>query len=884
MSGLTISHGTGRPLTLTKEFIEERLSNGINIRLQNNFGGSSVTETFKIINTADSVKDGISTKLSQEIYSPEKDDVAADNIKTHMKRRLDQLIETGEARRTMYHRVKGTAVSDYVSNISCTQALLDCGAHPDKLLPKNVKADLKSTIGSFIDTGPGETTLNNTFPDNCDINEDIMSLLGYDNSSIKRDRSSFVMKLAGVSYPTTPDTTGRNIKEELALGNVRKNALIKLSSTLKERKTALVYYKSLGDKSLAFFYMLYWLYLNHIGERQILCLFTCDMFTSLYCLVFGVSFVFNTNEFENGAKVTGVYHWTPDPIDWEDLIRKEGAQIIKDYNKQIGLLNSIIDEDIFFTGEEDKVYSRRRNFIQLLIDKMTESSDKVKSFLGGIDPVTLSQDDYERIKSYKPIILFNKNKNSQNMFVTTKKRVCVADGGNIDPGNKTIREICIRLTGPAGGGIKATKQKRKNKITPRAVLVGGMPNHIGYNFDLDDAIKDLEQRCNSIYYSIIRQLRVPDFFAYVIPDDSLIPETDLFFTRDTNCDYDYGSIYDEVTYYLYANPDYSDANLFAVITNILESYVDNPVQLYQAAAIVANERVLKASRYADQYERTSIANSKESSIRDVTIKELEENTPPDALTRGADTFASLGTTPTQPLTGDSYRGIAERAAQYDEQASKMMDAVYAHRRTAEDNHNAYTAMSSAVRRLNPAGPIAGPIAGPADGPSAGPIAGPIDDFNASDNEMSNTGEVSSDGSPSRTPPYTPNSQASGADSDMDRTQNEWSDSDETGSEIDEDGSPVPLGALPFGALLTPPRRKRKGAPAGISPGPSQQNSQQPSQGSQGGIFGLFGGGRKHYMRITKKKCKYTKRCIIRKDNKKSKKVRKNKKKKTRRRR
>jgi hypothetical protein len=857
MSGLTISHGTGRPLTLTKEFIEERLSNGINIRLQNNFGGSSVTETFKIINTADSVKDGISTKLSQEIYSPEKNDVAADNIKTHMKRRLDQLIETGEARRTMYHRVKGTAVSDYVSNISCTQALLDCGAHPDKLLSKNVKADLKSTIGSFIDTGPGETILNNTFPETCDINDDIMSLLGYDDSSIKRDKSSFLMKLAGIPYPTTPDTTGTNIKQELALGNVRKNSLIKLSSTLKERKTALVYYKSLGDKSLAFFYLLYWLYLNHVGERQILCLFTCDMFTSLYCLVFGVSFVFNTNEFENGAKVTGVYHWTPDPIDWEDLIRKEGAQIIKDYNKQIGLLNSIIDEDIFFTGEEDKVYTRRRNFIQLLIDKMTESSDKVKSFLGGIDPVKLSQDDYERIKSYKPIILFNKNKNGQNMFVTTKKRVCVADGGNIDAGNKTIREICIRLTGSAGGGIKASKHKktdkRKNNTMSRPVLVGGTNNKT--NYDLDDAIKDLEERCNSIYSSIITQLRVPDFFSYVIPDDSLIPETDLFFTRDTNCDYDYGSIYDEVTYYLYAKPDYSDANLFAVITNILESYVDNPVQLYQAAAIVANERVLKASRYADEYESTSIANSKESSTRDVTIKKLEENPLPDALTP----------TPTTLL----INATALDAAEFDESASKSMDIAYAYRRTAEDNHNAYTAISSVVRRLTP----------------AGPIAGPIDDLNASDNEMSNTGEVSSDGSPSRTPPYTPNSEASGAASgaasDMDRSQNEWSDSDETGSEIDEDGSPVPLGALPFGAILTPPRRKRKGAPAGISPGPSQQNSQQPSQGSQGGIFGLFGGGRKHYPRITKKKCKYTKCCIIRKDNKKSKKVRKNNKKKTR---
>jgi hypothetical protein len=271
MNGLTISHG-GSTLTLTKESIRQRLSDGFDIRLRRNFGGVNVEEKFKIINAADSVKDGISTQLSKDIYHP-RDDVNADVIKTQMKKRLDELIETGEARRTMYHRVKGK--SDYVSNISCTQALLDCGAHPDKILRKNPVTPLISTIGSFIDTGPGETTLNSTFPQTCDINEDIMSLLGYDDSSIKREGTSFVMKLAGFSYPTTPDTTGKNIKQELALGNVKKNALIKLSSTPIERKKALVYYKSLGDKSLAFFYMLYWFWTGRayrLGNSQTLSL------------------------------------------------------------------------------------------------------------------------------------------------------------------------------------------------------------------------------------------------------------------------------------------------------------------------------------------------------------------------------------------------------------------------------------------------------------------------------------------------------------------------------------------------------------------------------------------------------------------------------------
>ena len=679
MSGLTISHG-GSTLTLTKKDIEDRLRYGLYERLRNNFEGESVEQIFKIINAADSVKDGISTKLSQEIYSPVQDDVNADIIKTHMKHRLDKLIESREARRTMYHRVKGTKESDYVSNISCTKALLDCGAHPDKILRKNVRTPLISTIGSFIDTGPSETTLDHTFPETCDISEEIMSLLGYDDSSIKRYGDSFVMKLAGISYPTTLDTTGINIKKELALGNKNKNALIKLSSTPIERKRALVYYKSLGDKSLAFFYMLYWLYLEKIRSSEIPCLFTCDMFTSLYCLVFGVSFVFNTNEFENGAKVTGVYHWTPEPVDWRDLIEKQHAIIIEEYNRQIRLLHAMKGKDIYFTGDVN-VYSNSGKFIQLLIDKMNEFLGKVDVFISSKPSgYEFTESDNELLKQYKPIILFNVNKDNQNMFVTTKKRVCVADGGNIVSNNKNLRDICISITDPAGGG-KAAKHKktdkRKNKSIPRAVLVGGTSNHIGYNFELDDAIKDLEVRCNSIYYGIIRELGVPDFFDdYVIPNDSLDSAKDLFPT-EVHSDYDYGSIYDEVTYYLYAKPDYSDANLFSVITTILKNYVDDKVQLYQAAAIVANERVLKAQHSARENELISIENYRKAKRLDDILSKPHDALPPPAFPDAAAFFDHAS---------------AVSAAKYDESASKYMDAAYAHQRTAHDNEKALDEM------------------------------------------------------------------------------------------------------------------------------------------------------------------------------------------------
>lgn len=830
LTGLTISHGGGTPLTLTKEFIEERLSAGIDQRLRNNFGGSNVTETFKIINAADSVKDGISTKLSKDIYHPPRDDVNADVIKTHMKNRLDYLIKTGEARRTMYHRVKGK--SDYVSNISCTKALLDCGAHPDKILRKNPRIPLISTIGSFIDTGPGETTLNNTFPQNCDINQDIMSLLGYDDSRIKREGTTFVMKLAGFNYPTTPDITGINIKKELALGNVNKNALIKLSSTPIEKKKALVYYKSLGDKSLAFFYMLYWLYLQETGSRDILCLFTCDMFTSLYCLVFGVSFVFNTNELENGAKVTGVYHWTPEPINYKELIEKERDAIMKEYNEQIRLLNKMKDEneDIYFTGDLN-VYSNRGVFIQLLIDKMLIFLDKVENFISSKEEgYNFEEDDHVSLKQYAPIILFNKNKNHQNMFITTKKRVCIADGGNIVSEYKNLREICMSLPSEPAGGGKATKHKktynRKNKTMLRPVLVGGTNNKI--NYDLDDAIKDLEERCNSIYSSIIAKLGVPDFFNNVIPEE-----------EDEKYSYPYGCIYDEVTYYLYAKPDYSDANLFAVITNILESYVDDKVELYAAAAFVANERFLEASHYAEQYERTSNADSIKAKKSDDFLPESPYELPPHVP-------YSIHTLVVNAAAVD--------AAEFDESASKSMDVANAYYRTAEDNNNAKNQMIY-IRDRIAASNAAVQVA-------ASPVASPLAGNNRSEDDardgVGDWGEVQGN-----------------LVNDNSQSQPQPMDIYATGNFVPGSQTPTPHGS--------PEEGQSQDSPDSLPPNRQSFGQKYNTRGvnSMEGISEMEGGAvRKNKTRMTNKKRKCTRHCRIRKGNK-SKKARKNKNKKTR---
>lgn len=199
---------------------------------------------------------------------------------------------------------------------------------------------IKKTIGSIIDTGPGKTTFDGSvFPSLCNVDTDIMKLLGYKDSSIIRDATGFIMKLNGLTYPSDGTKIAENLKTELALGNKEKNKMISLSTTGEPMKTALVYYKSLGDKSLAFFYFLYCLFYTDIAS--LCCLFTCDMFTSLYCLIFGVSFVFNTNEKVGGAKVTGIYHWSPREIDWLKLFTEEKERLVKEYDVYIELLSKI---------------------------------------------------------------------------------------------------------------------------------------------------------------------------------------------------------------------------------------------------------------------------------------------------------------------------------------------------------------------------------------------------------------------------------------------------------------------------------------------------------------------------------------------------------------
>lgn len=131
MTGVSITDGP-QSKTFSEAAIQAILNDGF-AKLGNLFGGNSVEESFRIINTADSVKDGISIALSKKIYGTT-GQVNADDIKGFMKDHFERLIEKGQMQRTSYHRVKSNVESDYVSVINCKKSFYDCGFDPNDII------------------------------------------------------------------------------------------------------------------------------------------------------------------------------------------------------------------------------------------------------------------------------------------------------------------------------------------------------------------------------------------------------------------------------------------------------------------------------------------------------------------------------------------------------------------------------------------------------------------------------------------------------------------------------------------------------------------------------------------------------------------------------
>jgi hypothetical protein len=566
---------------------------------------------FKVINTIDSIKDGTQKDLAANVFmgSLLQDNGSTnlpspDSFKQAIKTFFSAKIKTNHIRKIPYSRIKGDRNE---KQVICDRSFYDCNLKPNKIARKvgtNTAPDEKITIGNKIDTGPSNTenmTIN-CKTRNAYLNKTHMTILGYTDTELSFNNLNGKCEnlvLFGKTY-SQPEKA----LKQLAVGNNKKVVILnsKIRLTLKD-KAGYIYYKSLGDKLIAYCY-----YLDcepPPQQQSSKCLFTCDVFVALLAYIFDESFVYNEND--TMPKVTNVFYRNiagNGEIDYNDLCETEKTKILDEYNSEIGRIQTIIDQEIdpkrkfMFTGDT-RTYRNTTglvgNFLQIMIEKL-------QLLQGNLDvaPVT-SLEDYTNIKRYKLMKLLKPN-TTTNEFIRTRYQVCINDTTgfkiNNDPKKYTIYDLYQNLfkrEQPQNGGVKLT-DTGVNQIYDALYEV---EPKIGFNdMTLENnllkyVIEIYKTQKNT--YTIIPSCfgcmgRIDDFFnnnyIWVNNDDEFGENEkgqpyvlEMTMTGYKRGYFDYGHIYDVLTYYFYADANYEDNYIINIIQGIFNGIIEDDVLL-----------------------------------------------------------------------------------------------------------------------------------------------------------------------------------------------------------------------------------------------------------------------------------------------------------------
>jgi hypothetical protein len=596
-------------------------------------------EVMRLISASDAWKDGTERFLSATSFGFENGNIISpDDIKGHLKTYLfPGLIHIGQMRKLAYHRIKGY---EFNSTITVDVAIYDCGLAPSKIA---LATKILTTLGNKIDTGPSSSEIMSYPTTNCIIPEAVMALLGYTDSSLTYKKPNLSMKLKGNVYPDT---------SKLALGNAVKNT----KASNNPDKIPLIYYKSLGDKLIAFFYLLFCL----STRVELICLFTCDIFVALYCILFEKPFVYDENEKE--YKITGVFHWQPIEANWNNLVTNEKSTLLRDYDELIGLLNAAkISQEFMISGIENPIQNDGTTV--LFFDFLLGQFNNAKEYVARFNDFT--RDGYNLLKGWKPMKIISLNRDGVYELVRSKRRICVAKAfeyrGSV---YDLYQNFVSKKGGMIPGGIEAAARKRESRIERERIereriereereaaeraeieerkrverergevgIVAGDPhwlterlskgdtldqdiNQIRENLnplnvtgegvtELSDVVNNLFIRVDMIFDIIRGQIQGFDISQLFENEMITADETSIDLPNIDGLTYNYGSIFDEVTYYLYVEPDYTDDHLFYTIKFIIKERLDNPdiikkmddIRITESVDITQDKTPIKATR------------------------------------------------------------------------------------------------------------------------------------------------------------------------------------------------------------------------------------------------------------------------------------------------
>lgn len=547
----------------------------LNIHLPSDPTNPTLPTNLTLLKAIDSVKDGASIQVAAEVFdiaSPQLTRLENTNkckslpadILTHFQTKFN----AGLIRRISYTRRKGTDVNPFhdEEKITYNFSIPDCGPTYSKVgkapvikAPDGV-TDVKFlySIGNSMDSGPSNIkTINLKSAEKYTIDNDTFKALGYDIQQMKVD----VDNIMTINLNGTPSTT-YDIKEfkKNAQGNKTKNGRLEDTTVGLDVKRMLLYFKSLGDTMIAWYWI--WACLSNITQN--IALLTCDTVLALQADIFsqGITNAYWLLNYSAHGEKHISYVFVKDAVtNYQDLFKKEAKRIIKRYGIEIEhfevMKNTNVGIDIG-NGKniKDSILNIEEFFIDPIIKRLNEEKKKVESMQYS------HPESYILLKSYDLLSLIKNINRSEisYMLIRSRFQFSRADKKFLDPIHRyklnleAIIAQLIRSERITRGGRNRFDSEEENFLEPQ-IAEENSDNEAISQLEkvIVDTLNDLDIKTTDPMKNLVRE--------YIIKEITIFDEV--------------GSFFDMLTYDFYAFTDYSKQHIANLCSEIYESIVQS---------------------------------------------------------------------------------------------------------------------------------------------------------------------------------------------------------------------------------------------------------------------------------------------------------------------
>ena len=557
-------------------FLQEQISK-YQHATTNNLGRLLGQKSLKLMKAWDAVKDGSSTDLAYAVFgiTEPKEKInqsECKNLPEYIKAHFESKVRERQIRCLTYTRRKGSVLNIFDDNntLNADFGIADCG--PNYSDPKGKTPVIKSTgdidmkllfsLGNFMDTGPSsKNNINLRCQSTYDILKNVFEALGYNISNMRVTRDDFTISL--LSSNNDQIMINKDGFKRIATGNAQKKTQIEGAvATNFDYKRQLLYFKSLGDTMIVYF----WLWACRSLTERTIALLTCDTVVALQADIFsqGVNnayWVLNHNE--KGEKHISRVYAKDAPPDYSSLFASEKREILKHYDTEIEHFRRI-------NASQCEVNIGNRNlrpYINALLVTIHGRLESIKAIVISLtyNPGTdAGFTSYTDLKQYGLLPLIRSGNVSRGYtLIRTRFKFYVTDdvflSSNRDKLN--LEAIIKSVSAEVMGGRNSFYTKNHPEKEESSFLEDK------YTTENTDklAIKELQNKITTIFNYLIKNRSNRD----VIIEQKFI--------ELLNSD-NYGSVYDMLTYEFYYNPLYNTDNIKFLCKEILESIIESIIE------------------------------------------------------------------------------------------------------------------------------------------------------------------------------------------------------------------------------------------------------------------------------------------------------------------